>query len=81
MSANKLKGNAAAGAARFLGAVLCVPAFAGCVGWLAVNDSLTVGRFCLYMIAFGVCGGIMWPTQEQGDAFLNKIGADDESDS
>ncbi|QPB11489.1 hypothetical protein JT321_gp62 [Providencia phage Kokobel1] len=81
MADKKLKGLAARGGVRFLGAALCVPAFAACVGWLAVNDALTVGRFCLYLIAFGVCGGVMWPDQEEGEAFLNHIGVGDEKDN
>lgn len=81
MAAKKLKGKAARGGVRFLGAALCVPVFAGFVGYLAINDALTVGRFCLYLIAFGVCGGVMWPDQEEGEAFLNHIGVDNESDN
>lgn len=72
--AKKHNSAAARGGFGFTVAALCVVGFAGACGYLAVNDSLTVGRVCLYGIAFGTVGGVAWPDQDSGDAFINQLG-------
>lgn len=78
--AKKLNNLEARGAFGFVVASLCAVGFAGAIGTLAVCGDLTVARFCLYGLAFGVVGGIAWPDQDSGEAFISAIrgGGNDE---
>lgn len=79
--AKKCNSLAVKGGFGFAVALGCLVGFAGTVGTLAAFDALTIGRFCLYGIAFGTVGGIAYPEQESGDAFFNCLrgSGDDEN--
>lgn len=61
-----LTGNAKRGAVKFTAIAALAIFFGACV---AVGHPGPFKLF-LYTVAFGVCAVLLWPTQDEGDAFL-----------
>lgn len=52
-----------------LGVAFCIALFTA--GAVYLGDDGGLWRVVLYVAAGAVCCGLVWPTQDQGDAFLD----------
>jgi hypothetical protein len=63
-----MTGNAKRGAAKFTG----IAAIAIFYGVCVAVGSHTPFKLFLWTVAAGVCIALLWPTQDEGDAFINR---------